>query len=52
MSDLFDPPGRLGAPAIRLRRRMVDAMLCIARSGIQWRHPPKRNGASAAVWAR
>ena len=51
VADPFDPPGRLGAP-VRPRRRVVDAMLCIARSGIQWRRRSKRNGASTAVRAR
>ena len=33
VADLFDPPGRRGAPAVIARREMVDAMLFIARTG-------------------
>jgi transposase len=37
VADLFDPAGRRGAPAEIARRVMVDAILFIARTGIQWR---------------
>ncbi|HEV8699058.1 MAG TPA: transposase [Candidatus Limnocylindrales bacterium] len=35
VADLFDPPGRRGAPAMIPRRKMVDAMLFIARTRCQ-----------------
>jgi transposase len=35
VADLFDPPGRRGAPAQIPRRQMVDAMLFLARTGCQ-----------------
>ncbi len=50
--DLFDPPGRRGAPAQIPRRQMVDAMLFVARTGIQWRYLPERYGAWTAVWSQ
>jgi transposase len=50
VEDLFDPPGRRGAPAQVSRRRMVDAMLFLARTGIQWRFLPSRYGRWEAVW--
>jgi len=52
VADLFDPPGRRGAPALIPRRQMVDAMLFIGRTGIQWRYLPERYGAWTAVWAQ
>ena len=52
VADLFDPPGRRGAPARIPRRRMVEAMLFIARTGRQWRYLPERYGAWSAVWAQ
>ena len=52
MADLFDPPGRRGAPAQIPRRQMVDAMLFIGRTGIQWRYLPERYGDWTAVWAQ
>ena len=52
VADLFDPPGRRGAPALIPRRQMVDAMLFIGRTGIQWRYLPERFGAWTAVWAQ
>ncbi len=51
VADLFDPPGRRGAPAVIPRRQMVDAMLFIGRTGCQWRYLPERYGAWTAVWA-
>lgn len=33
VADLFDPPGRRGAPAQIPRRQMVEAMLFLARTG-------------------
>ncbi len=42
VADLFDPPGRRGAPAQIPRRQMVDAMLFIGRTGCQWRYLPER----------
>jgi putative transposase len=50
VQDLFDPPGRRGAPARLSRRRMVNAMLFLARTGIQWRYLPARYGRWEAVW--
>jgi transposase len=52
VADLFDPPGRRGAPAVIPRRQMVDAMLFIGRTGCQWRYLPERYGAWTAVWAQ
>ena len=52
VADLFDPPGRRGAPALIPRRQMVDAMLFLARTGCQWRYLPERYGARTAVWAQ
>ncbi|MFV2063813.1 MAG: transposase [Chloroflexota bacterium] len=52
VADLFDPPGRRGAPARIPRRRMVEAMLFIARTGCQWRYLPERYGNWTAVWAQ
>jgi putative transposase len=52
VADLFDPPGRRGAPAHIPRRQMVDAMLFIARTGCQWRYLPERYGPWTAVWAQ
>jgi putative transposase len=50
VSDLFDPPGRRGAPALIARREMVDAMLFLCRTGCQWRYLPERYPAWGAVW--
>ena len=52
VAELFDPPGRRGAPALIPRRQMVDAMLFIGRTGCQWRYLPERYGAWTAVWAQ
>lgn len=52
VADLFDPPGRRGAPAAIPRRQMVDAMLFIGRTGCQWRYLPEHYGAWTAVWAQ
>ncbi|MBA2701218.1 MAG: IS5 family transposase [Chloroflexi bacterium] len=52
VADLFDPPGRRGAPAVIPRRRMVEAMLFIARTGCQWRYLPECYEAWSAVWAQ
>ena len=52
VADLFEPPGRRGAPAVIPRRQMVDAMLFIGRTGIQWRYLPERYGAWSAAWAQ
>jgi len=52
VADLFDPPGRRGAPAVIARREMVDAMLFIARTGIQWRYLPERYPPWTAVWSQ
>lgn len=52
VADLFDPPGRRGAPALIPRRDMVDAMLFIGRTGCQWRYLPERYGTWTAVWAQ
>ncbi|HUH05538.1 MAG TPA: transposase [Kofleriaceae bacterium] len=35
VADLFDPPGRRGAPARIPRRQMLNAMLFLARTGCQ-----------------
>lgn len=52
VADLFDPPGRRGAPAQISRRAMVDAMLFIGRTGVQWRYLPERYPAWTAVWSQ
>lgn len=52
VADLFDPPARRGAPALIPRRQMVDAMLFIGRTGVQWRYLPERYGAWTAVWSQ
>lgn len=52
VADLFDPPGRRGAPAQISRRAMVDAMLFIGRTGIQWRYLPERYPPWTAVWSQ
>ena len=52
VADLFDPPARRGAPAVIPRRQMVDAMLFIGRTGVQWRYLPERYGAWTAVWSQ
>jgi putative transposase len=52
VADLFDPPGRRGAPAVIPRRQMIDAMLFLTRTGCQWRYLPERYGAWTAVWAQ
>ncbi len=50
VEDLFDPPGRRGAPARIPRRQMVDSMLFLARTGCQWRYLPARYGPWGVVW--
>ena len=40
IEPLFDPQGGQGAPATYSRREMVNAMLFIARTGLQWRYLP------------
>jgi putative transposase len=52
VADLFDPPGRRGAPAVIPRRQVVDAMLFIGRTGCRWRYLPERYGSWTAVWAQ
>ena len=58
VADLFDPPGRRGAPARIERRAMVDAMLFLARTGCQWRYLPAqyrrgaRSGSSGGAGER
>ena len=52
VADLFDPPGRRGAPAQIPRRAMVEALLFLARTGCQWRYLPERYGTWTAVWAQ
>ena len=50
VKDLFDPQGRRGVPERYSRREMVDAMLFLARTGIQWRYLPERYPPWSAVW--
>jgi putative transposase len=50
VEDLFDPRGRRGKPAEFARRRMVDAILFLARTGCQWRYLPDRYPPWLAVW--
>ncbi len=50
VKDLFDPQGRRGVPARYPRRKMVEAILFLARTGCQWRYLPERYPPWAAVW--
>jgi putative transposase len=50
VKDLFDPPGRRGVAARYPRRQMVEAILFLARTGIQWRYMPDRYPPWEAVW--
>jgi transposase len=50
VADLFDPPGRRGAPARIRRRQMVNAMLFVARTRCQLRYLPARYPPWGAVW--
>jgi transposase len=50
VEDLFDPPGREGAPARHPRRQVVEAILFLARTGCQWRYLPDRYPPWEAVW--
>ena len=52
VEDLFDPTGRRGIPAHYSRRSMVEAILFLARTGIQWRYLPDHYPPWAAVWQR
>jgi transposase len=52
VADLYDPPGRRGAPAQIPRRQIVEATLFLARTGCQWRYLPERYGTWTAVWAQ
>ena len=50
VSDLFDPPGRRGAPARIARRSMANAVLYQARTGCQWRFLPVEFGPWGGIW--
>ena len=52
VADLFDPDGRRGAPEHYPRRTMVEAMLWMARTGVQWRYLPERFPPWTAVWSQ
>ena len=52
VSDLFDPDGRRGAPEVYPRRLMVEAMLWMARTGVQWRYLPERFPPWTAAWSQ
>ena len=52
VEDLFDPPGREGAPARYPGRQVVDAILYLARTGCQWRYLPACYPPWEAVWQR
>lgn len=52
VADLFDPVGRRGAPEVHPRRTMVDALLWMARTGVQWRYLPERFPPWTAVWSQ
>jgi putative transposase len=52
VADLFDPEGRRGAPEHYPRRTMVETMLWMARTGVQWRHLPERFPPWSAVWSQ
>ncbi len=49
---VFDPKVRRGPRARLSRRRMVEAVLWLARTGCQWRELPGRYGSWVAVWAQ
>jgi transposase len=40
VEDLYDPAVGRGIPARYARRSMVEAILSLARTGIQWRYLP------------
>jgi len=42
VADLFDPDVRRGTPETYPRRLMVEAMLWMCRTGVQWRYLPER----------
>ena len=50
VEDLFDPTGRRGVPARYPRRRIVEAILFLARTGCQWRYLPDPYPPWEAVW--
>src|SRR5574337_1366540 len=50
VADLFDPPGRRGPRARYRRPTIVEAMLFIGRTGVQWRYLPERYPPWSAVW--
>jgi putative transposase len=52
VADLFDPVVRRGAPEVYPRRTMVEAMLWMARTGVQWRYLPERFPPWSAVWSQ
>ena len=52
VADLFDPDGRRGAPDLYPRRLMVEAMLWMARTGVQWRYLPEQFPPWTAVWSQ
>ena len=49
---VFDPKVRRGRRARHSRRRMVEAVLWLARTGCRWRELPARSGCWVAVWAQ
>lgn len=50
VESLFDSAGRPGVPEKYPRRAMVDAMLFLARTGIQWHYLPERYPPWPSVW--
>src|SRR5450756_601145 len=52
VADLFDADGRRGAPEHYPRRTMVEAMLWMARTGVQWRYLPELFPPWTAVWSQ
>lgn len=50
IEGLFDPTTRPGRKAKYPRRDIVDAILFIARTGIQWRYLPAKYPPWPAVW--
>jgi putative transposase len=52
VADLFDPDGRRGAPDLYPRRLMVEAMLWMARTGVQWSYLPEQFPPWTAVWSQ
>ena len=49
IADLFPPPARTGRPR-RSFRDMIDGILWILNTGVQWRDLPDEFGPKSTVW--